>query len=67
MRLRRKRDTFRRARILAQRKIRNYVSKYQAEKEVDAIPEDVLEEFIFTLEGEIFTLISEEAIKHLQN
>jgi len=57
-----KRDTFRRARILAQRKIRNYVSKYQAENEVDAIPEDVLEEFIFTLEGEIFTLISEEAI-----
>ena len=57
-----KRDTFRRARILAQRKIRDYVSKYQADNQVDAIPEDVLEEFIFTLEGEIFTLISEEAI-----
>lgn len=54
-------DTFRRARIVAQRKIRAFVQTYQADNEVDEVPEEVLEEFIFSLEGQILTMISADA------
>ena len=54
-------DTFRRARIVAQRKIRAFVQTYQADNEVNEVPEEVLEEFIFSLEGQILTMISADA------
>jgi len=54
-------DTFRRARRYAQSQIRAYVQKYQTDNNVDEIPEDILEDFIFGIEGQILTLISEDA------
>ena len=56
-----KADTFRRARRYAQSQIRAYVQKYQTDNNVDEIPEDILEDFIFGIEGQILTLISEDA------
>jgi hypothetical protein len=54
-------DTFRRAKIIAHRKIRAFVQTYQTDNEVDEVPEEVLDEFIFSLEGQILTMISADA------
>lgn len=56
-----KADTFRRARILAQRKIRGFAQQYMQTNGTDSVPEDVIEEFIYTIEGAILTTISEDA------
>jgi hypothetical protein len=56
-----KADTYRRARNFAQRQIRTFVQTYQTENEVDEVPEEALEEFIFSLEGQILTMISADA------
>jgi hypothetical protein len=54
-------DTYRRARAHAQRQIRAFVKKYLTDNEVDEVPEDILEEYIFNLEGSILTMLSPEA------
>ena len=54
-------DTFRRARRYAQGKIRTFVKIYQIENNVDEVPEDLLEDFIFDIEGRILTLMSPDA------
>ena len=54
-------DTFRRVRVLAQRKIRTFVQEFKSANNNNDPTEADIEEFIFTLEGSLLTLISEDA------
>jgi len=59
-------DTFRRARILAQRNIRKFVEDFKAANNGADPTEGDIEEFIFSFEGKLLTLISPDAVSQAQ-